>query len=58
MEEGNGWWLNGDRLVVSQANPDSMAQLRKELRERIVGDQKMLDDMRAQVRSGLAEARR
>lgn len=37
---------------------ESMAQLRKELRERMAEDQKLLDDMRAEVRSGLGEARR
>jgi hypothetical protein len=39
-------------------DPESMAQLRKELRERMVADRKLLDDLRAEVRSGLGEVRR
>jgi hypothetical protein len=39
-------------------DPESMAQLRKELSARIAADQKLLDEMRAEVRSGLGEARR
>ncbi|OJT24468.1 hypothetical protein BO221_15055 [Archangium sp. Cb G35] len=39
-------------------DPESMAQLRKELRERMVADRKLLEDLRAEVRSGLGDARR
>lgn len=39
-------------------DPESMAQLRKELRERMVADRKLLDELRAEVRSGLGDARR
>jgi hypothetical protein len=39
-------------------DPESMAQLRKELRERMVADRKLLEALRAEVRSGLSDARR
>lgn len=39
-------------------DPESLLQLRKQLRERIAADQKLLDDMRDELRSGLGEARR
>ncbi|WP_437782349.1 hypothetical protein [Sorangium sp. So ce1097] len=39
-------------------DPESMAQLRKELRERMVEDRKLLEELRAEVRSGLGGARR
>lgn len=39
-------------------DPESMAQLRKELRERMVDDRKLLEELRAEVRSGLGDARR
>lgn len=39
-------------------DPESMAHLRKELRERMVADRKLLEDLRAEVRSGLGAARR
>ena len=39
-------------------DPESMAQLRKELRERMVEDRKLLEELRAEVRSGLGDARR
>lgn len=35
-----------------------MAQLRRELRERMVEDRKLLEELRAEVRSGLGDARR
>lgn len=35
-----------------------MAQLRQELRERMVEDRKLLEELRAEVRSGLGDARR
>lgn len=39
-------------------DPESMAQLRRELRERMVADRKLLEEMRAELRSGLGDARR
>jgi len=39
-------------------DPESMAQLRKELRERMVEDRKLLEELRAEVRAGLGDARR
>ncbi len=39
-------------------DPESMAQLRKELRERMTEDRKLLQQLRAEVRSGLGDARR
>lgn len=39
-------------------DPESMAQLRKELRERMVADRKLLEELRAEVRAGLGDARR
>lgn len=39
-------------------DPESMAQLRKELRQRMVEDRKLLEELRAEVRSGLGDARR
>src|SRR3954465_13340528 len=39
-------------------DPESMSQLRKELRERMVADRGLLEDLRAEVREGLGDARR
>lgn len=39
-------------------DPESMAQVRKELRERMVADRKLLDSLRAELRSGLGDSRR
>lgn len=39
-------------------DPESMAQLRKELRERMVADRTLLEELRAEVRAGLGDARR
>lgn len=39
-------------------DPESMAKLRKELRERMVADRKLLEQLRTEVRSGLGDVRR
>ncbi|WP_437999824.1 hypothetical protein WMF26_07950 [Sorangium sp. So ce185] len=39
-------------------DPESMAQLRKQLRARMVEDRRFLEELRAEVRSGLGDARR
>jgi hypothetical protein len=39
-------------------DPESMAVLRRELRERMIADRKVLDELRSELKSGLGETRR